>query len=105
MTGCTVCGRLDVDARGLCNAHYQRWRKHGDPLYIDLTCALSETAKSDWSKRGVVGIHGINPITRQPCGAPLRPAIYFGHAGAYCDACRIGGHPTVSPAGTSGVLP
>jgi hypothetical protein len=29
--GCSICGRK-VHARGLCNAHYMRWRRNGDPL-------------------------------------------------------------------------
>lgn len=31
MKGCSVCGR-PVVARGWCSGHYQRWRRHGDPL-------------------------------------------------------------------------
>lgn len=29
--GCSICGRTPVQARGWCNAHYQRWRTTGDP--------------------------------------------------------------------------
>jgi len=28
--GCSVCGREPVEARGLCHAHYQRWRAGAD---------------------------------------------------------------------------
>lgn len=26
------CGKVEVNSRGWCIAHYHRWRKHGDPL-------------------------------------------------------------------------
>lgn len=38
MTECSVtdCNRTQ-DAKGFCPKHYRRWRKHGDPLFVDGT--------------------------------------------------------------------
>lgn len=37
MTGCSVVGCLKpMLARGLCSAHYGRWRKHGDPTIVTM---------------------------------------------------------------------
>ena len=31
LMSCSICDQ-PVDSRGLCRAHYRRWRRHGDPL-------------------------------------------------------------------------
>lgn len=45
------CGKPQVNFRGWCNAHYRRWRRHGDPLrgragnYGNQTCCVENCEK------------------------------------------------------------
>jgi hypothetical protein len=39
-----------VKARGMCNTHYTRWRKHGDPLKVWRRGQRMTTADRFWSK-------------------------------------------------------
>lgn len=54
----TDCGRplVKPHGRGMCNLHYQRWRKHGDPLYI-----------RERPKR-----QGVEPCVIEGCDKPIK---------------------------------
>lgn len=45
-------------AKGLCAAHYQRWRKHGDPYYDDSEVNEERLARRIWAKVDKNGLDG-----------------------------------------------
>lgn len=63
MTSCSVTGcTKDAWARGYCNTHYARWRKHGDPLIVlqtgppRRTATEKEAAQREWRFQRQYGI-------------------------------------------------
>jgi len=44
---CSICDAWGTIRRGMCNAHYQRWRRHGDPLAIAGVQVLHKFARTD----------------------------------------------------------
>jgi hypothetical protein len=57
---CQHCDR-EVVARGLCDAHYQMWKLHRDPLYADKKRAEREPTYVD--RQGYLTMRGKHPVT------------------------------------------
>ncbi len=81
--GCSVCGRERVEARGLCHAHYQRWRS-GAPYPAPLTrtpknrfhrCAVRGCRRAHYAK-GLCVRH----YQRQWASIPLQGSANAGEA-------------------------
>lgn len=92
-TTCTVEGcDQPHDAKGLCRAHYRRWRRHGDPL-----TRKQASPGSGWIQRGYkyFTVSGKNTrehavIAERALGKPLPPVAVVHHV----DGNRANNRPT-----------
>ena len=107
MTGCSVdgCDRSHF-GHGFCNAHYGRWRRHGDPLggrtspgrlaaFLDLAAAFVGSECLDWPYGKTAGgypqvrVNGVNRrahrvVLERVQGPPPSADMHAAHAPAIC---------------------
>jgi hypothetical protein len=61
MDACSISGcESEVRSRGLCGKHYQRWRKHGDPLAVGVAAPPVVSVGERYGRLVVIDTAGSN---------------------------------------------
>jgi hypothetical protein len=96
-TTCSVNGcQLGVHSTGMCRLHWDRWRKHGDPLHTRwpdwrerVRTRLDVVDSGCWNWRGYIGANGYGTLWYNGTNRSAHVAAYIASKGPLPERTEI----------------